>query len=1003
MNDQDDNVYFSSIQWVDFDLASAFCENNTPTDLNIEYYSFIVGNGLPNPKFITYIDKVIHEIKNSNGALSPSKKNALIILFGYMARTVLKGCLSIKQKFISTFNEISDEVNDILKILGAIQIDEEKSDTLLTNNYLSIFASCLSKIEEDFQNKINQNQPYSIFSDISPIENEKDDLMPDLEQYRTAISNYANFQRKEKLISMKRYNQLFSQLSSNNGPWMTPENPPILHYKHDNIITRARLMLNTKFNDHKDASLARDIGSYENAQAIINEQIAKSKMKTFTADFSMIDFGDAEEEKNVEKDIESNQKELMICQSQLITPKKLYSGQITLTTREIIFDSASKFVKIPLKNVQKILFRRYLFIDTAVEVFTSYSKVYFINFFNDQERLNFVTKISSLKIPSIKFIQKKWDDIKPLVKTATRKWQNGEISNFDFLMKINILAGRSFNDLAQYPVFPWILSDYSSETIHLDDPSIYRDLTKPLGAIGLKRLEIVKERMDASIGDETRYLYGALYSSPAVVIGYLIRMEPFTSLHLQLQSNRFDVADRLFVSIPAAYESVTNAQMDFRELIPEFFIIPDFLRNTNHFDLGHLAVTKEPVDHVKLPPWANNSSRQFIEMNKRALESNYVTCNLHYWIDLMFGPHSRPPLSFEKDNVFSPSFYETAIENADEAQLEYLKEYAACFGCACLKVFDEFPESANRPHLIYQSFVTHKLSLTRITDASHPILCLNTFNNDILAISDDLSYSLNENKGKFSCAIPNQLKHLTPLVSTYQKNIAIGFVWSSDVNLYTIKNGNCELFADSRNAKTVNNNITAISVSSTYIAEAFSDYTLRVFEKNTMQQVAILSKHSRVITFTIINEPIGNVYSISKDGLISSISLYGGRFIKSIDTGFTEPSQFTVSHSGYVIVSFNGPDYSNVVVYDQNLEYIGKTTLDVAIKSWTSAYYSGNELILIYSPGKVFGYRLPYITDQNKIFEYNTDQRISAISYITKPSLKGVIGTLDGLVASFDI
>jgi hypothetical protein len=33
-------------------------------------------------------------------------------------------------------------------------------------------------------------------------------------------------------------------------------------------------------------------------------------------------------------------------------------------------------------------------------------------------------------------------------------WQNGEMSNFDYLMYLNSLADRSFNDLAQYPVFP---------------------------------------------------------------------------------------------------------------------------------------------------------------------------------------------------------------------------------------------------------------------------------------------------------------------------------------------------------------------------------------------------------------------------------------------------------------------------------------------------------------------------------------------------------------------
>lgn len=41
--------------------------------------------------------------------------------------------------------------------------------------------------------------------------------------------------------------------------------------------------------------------------------------------------------------------------------------------------------------------------------------------------------------------------------------QRGEISNFQYLMHLNTLAGRSYNDLMQYPVFPWVLADYDSE------------------------------------------------------------------------------------------------------------------------------------------------------------------------------------------------------------------------------------------------------------------------------------------------------------------------------------------------------------------------------------------------------------------------------------------------------------------------------------------------------------------------------------------------------------
>lgn len=38
-----------------------------------------------------------------------------------------------------------------------------------------------------------------------------------------------------------------------------------------------------------------------------------------------------------------------------------------------------------------------------------------------------------------------------------RLWQHGEITNFEYLMHLNAASGRSFQDLTQYPVFPWVI------------------------------------------------------------------------------------------------------------------------------------------------------------------------------------------------------------------------------------------------------------------------------------------------------------------------------------------------------------------------------------------------------------------------------------------------------------------------------------------------------------------------------------------------------------------
>jgi len=77
----------------------------------------------------------------------------------------------------------------------------------------------------------------------------------------------------------------------------------------------------------------------------------------------------------------------------------------------------------------------------------------------------------------------------------TQRWQRREISNFEYLMYLNTISGdfpnqkknrilrnkflgRSYQDLNQYPIFPWIIADYESEKLDLNAPGTYRDLSK---------------------------------------------------------------------------------------------------------------------------------------------------------------------------------------------------------------------------------------------------------------------------------------------------------------------------------------------------------------------------------------------------------------------------------------------------------------------------------------------------------------------------------------------
>jgi hypothetical protein len=244
------------------------------------------------------------------------------------------------------------------------------------------------------------------------------------------------------------------------------------------------------------------------------------------------------------------------------------------------------------------------------------------------------------------------------LRNLTDAWRRGRISNYDYLLRLNCIAGRSQHDITSYPVLPWVLSNYTSETIDLHDNTNYRDLSKPMGALDEERLQNVfmekfraLEAMTSPLRshsnssrdtDDERnippFMYGSHYSSVGgVVLHYLVRMKPFDRLHKQLQGGSFDFADRLFDSVPRTWEKCSKVSpTEVKELTKEWYSNPSFLCNHNDFALGTSAGGKVVADIV-LPPWANGSPSMFVEIMRNALESEVCSGMLHQWIDLIFG------------------------------------------------------------------------------------------------------------------------------------------------------------------------------------------------------------------------------------------------------------------------------------------------------------------------------------------------------------------------------
>ncbi|KAK3103345.1 hypothetical protein FSP39_018631 [Pinctada imbricata] len=356
-------------------------------------------------------------------------------------------------------------------------------------------------------------------------------------------------------------------------------------------------------------------------------------------------------------------------------------GFTMLRTREIrdIDSLPSECSKFAYEDIREVHKRRYLLQPIAVEVFSSDGQNYLLAFprkLRNKVYAKFLSVATSMtdnaqQSVSGQKVGAKIEAGSGLIstligeKSVTQRWERGEINNFQYLMHLNTLAGRSYNDLMQYPVFPWILADYDSEELDLYNEATFRDLSKPMGAQTPDRLKQFKKRYhdwDDPQGETPPYHYGTHYSSAMIVASYLVRMEPFTQHFLKLQGGHFDLADRMFHSVKENWLSASKNNMaDVKELIPEFFYLPEFLCNSNNYDLGCKQSGVELGD-VVLPTWAKSDTREFIRAHREALESDYVSAHLHEWIDLIFGYKQQGPLAVDAVNVFHHLFYEGNVD-----------------------------------------------------------------------------------------------------------------------------------------------------------------------------------------------------------------------------------------------------------------------------------------------------------------------------------------------------
>jgi len=302
---------------------------------------------------------------------------------------------------------------------------------------------------------------------------------------------------------------------------------------------------------------------------------------------------------------------------------------------------------------------------------------------------NYIYKdISYNETEEIRFFSKSKSN--NLIELIIDNFKNKYISKLEYLIKINLLSNRSFNDINQYPIFPWILLNYNSSIENNNLNKILRKLDNPIGILNEKmrksykenyefKMKIFKEKypnIHINLSDINTIkklkipinyipvLFNSHYSNPSYVSFYMKRIFPYFLISKEIEGENNENPERNFIDLNNTFLNCINTKGNLKELIPEFFYLPEIFRNINQLNLGFTKSknlnTQIKIDDVNLPFWSSNNPENFITKFRVIFESDEIEINK--WVNLIFGCSQNENENLKIKNLYMPSCYNGFIE-----------------------------------------------------------------------------------------------------------------------------------------------------------------------------------------------------------------------------------------------------------------------------------------------------------------------------------------------------
>ena len=226
-------------------------------------------------------------------------------------------------------------------------------------------------------------------------------------------------------------------------------------------------------------------------------------------------------------------------------------------------------------EVTKIMVKYYNMVRQAVEISLYNHKTLFIVFFSEIKLNDFLIaakkvfhRIEIIEDPKRKFQSEKF----------IKDWKAKKISNFEYLMQLNNFSSRSFEVLSQYPVFPWVIKNFTEESFTYSEET-FRNLQLPIAGISDKKRQEAQrkyEHTDDFPGGQ--FQHGSHYLPGLGVLCYLMRLQPYTLIHFKFNQGG-DCPSRAFHSVATMWNNLNKQAGSNLEVVPEFYYNSEFLAN----------------------------------------------------------------------------------------------------------------------------------------------------------------------------------------------------------------------------------------------------------------------------------------------------------------------------------------------------------------------------------------------------------------------------------------